>query len=238
MIKPEQLLLIDIETVPLYKSYDELPDKLKPLWDRKSLQINPDESNTANMFSERAGIYAEFGKIICISLGYLIKKDSNYQLKVKTLASNDEKELLKDFIQICNKFFTQATMQFCGHNIREFDIPYICRRTLINRLDLPNILLDLQQKKPWENPMLDTLQFWKFGEYKNFVSVDLLATILEIESPKYDINGSDVARVYWQENDLDRIKNYCNRDIVTVAQILMRLIGKPLLAEDSIVMTN
>ena len=126
-------------------------------------------------------------------------------------------------------------MQFCGHNIREFDIPYICRRAFVNQIQLPNILIDLQNKKPWENPMLDTLQFWKFGEYKSFISVELLATILDIESPKGDINGSDVARVYWQENDLPRIAAYCNRDIVTVAQVLMRLHAMPLLLEQNIV---
>ena len=235
MIKPENLLLIDIETVPLYKNYQQLNEKLQRLWDKKSLTLDKDNLNTAATFSEKAGIYAEFGKIVCIGLGYFVKSNERFSLKVKTLAGHDEKKLLEDFRQVCNKFFKHPEKQFCGHNIREFDIPYICRRSFINQIQLPEILMDLQNKKPWENPMLDTLQFWKFGEYKNFTSVDLLSTILEIESPKDDIDGSEVAGVYWKENDLDRIVRYCNKDVVTVAQILMRLNALPLLNEEEIV---
>jgi 3'-5' exonuclease len=235
MIKPENLLLIDIETVPLYKNYQQLNEKLQRLWDKKSLTLDKDNLNTAATFSEKAGIYAEFGKIVCIGLGYFVKTNTHYSLKVKTLAGHDEKKLLEDFRQVCNKFFKHPEKQFCGHNIREFDIPYICRRLFINQIRLPEILMDLQNKKPWENPMLDTLQFWKFGEYKNFTSVDLLSTILDIESPKDDIDGSEVANVYWKENDLDRIVRYCNKDVVTVAQILMRLNAMPLLNENEIV---
>lgn len=235
MIKPENLLLIDIETVPLYNNYQQLNEKLQRLWDKKSLTLDKDNLNTAATFSEKAGIYAEFGKIVCIGLGYFVKSNERFSLKVKTLAGHDEKKLLEDFRQVCNKFFKHPEKQFCGHNIREFDIPYICRRSFINQIQLPEILMDLQNKKPWENPMLDTLQFWKFGEYKNFTSVDLLSTILEIESPKDDIDGSEVAGVYWKENDLDRIVRYCNKDVVTVAQILMRLNALPLLNEEEIV---
>ncbi|HOZ52162.1 MAG TPA: ribonuclease H-like domain-containing protein [Chitinophagaceae bacterium] len=235
MIKPENLLLIDIETVPLYNNYQQLNEKLQRLWDKKSLTLDKDNLNTAATFSEKAGIYAEFGKIVCIGLGYFVKSNERFSLKVKTLAGHDEKKLLEDFRQVCNKFFKHPEKQFCGHNIREFDIPYICRRSFINQIQLPEILMDLQNKKPWENPMLDTLQFWKFGEYKNFISVDLLSTILEIESPKDDIDGSEVAGVYWKENDLDRIVRYCNKDVVTVAQILMRLNALPLLNEEEIV---
>ena len=235
MIKPENLLLIDIETVPLYNYYQQLNEKLQRLWDKKSLTLDKDNLNTAATFSEKAGIYAEFGKIVCIGLGYFVKSNERFSLKVKTLAGHDEKKLLEDFRQVCNKFFKHPEKQFCGHNIREFDIPYICRRSFINQIQLPEILMDLQNKKPWENPMLDTLQFWKFGEYKNFTSVDLLSTILEIESPKDDIDGSEVAGVYWKENDLDRIVRYCNKDVVTVAQILMRLNALPLLNEEEIV---
>jgi hypothetical protein len=234
MFKPENLLLIDIETVPMVKSYDQMSEKMQRLWDKKSLLIDNQNPKTDETFAEKAGIYAEFGKIICIGLGYFVKSKSAYTLKIKTLANHDEKVILEDFKVVCNKFFKAPLKQFCGHNIREFDIPYICRRTFINQMSLPDIIADLQNKKPWENPMLDTLQFWKFGEYKNFTSVDLLSTVLQIESPKGDIDGSDVARVYWQENDLERIVNYCNRDIVTVGQILMRLNGMNLLNEDEL----
>jgi hypothetical protein len=234
MIKPENLLLIDIETVPLQHSFGDLSPKMQTLWSKKSALIDAENPEPSSTFEQRAGIYAEFGKIVCIGLGYFVNVKGSYTLKIKSIASHEEKAILEEFKLVCNKFFKSSEKQFCGHNIREFDIPYICRRSFINQISLPDVLSDLQYKKPWENPMLDTLQFWKFGEYKNFTSVDLLSTVLAIESPKGDIDGSDVARVYWQENDLDRIVTYCNRDIVTVGQILMRLNGMNLLNEDEI----
>ncbi|MBK7587889.1 MAG: ribonuclease H-like domain-containing protein [Bacteroidetes bacterium] len=244
MIKPENLLLIDIETVPMCKNYEELSPEFQRLWDKKSLLLDKENLDTERSFADKGGIYAEFGKIICIGLGYFIKNNAQsnegqpYALKIKSLFGDDEKDILHQFGQVCNKFFRNATKQFCGHNIREFDIPYICRRSFINQMPLPSILYDLQNKKPWENPMLDTLQFWKFGEYKNFTSIDLLSTVLGINSPKDDIAGSDVAEVYWQQNDLQRIVHYCNKDVVTIAQVLMRLHGMPLLQTNDIVYMN
>lgn len=234
MLKLEQLLFIDIETVPLFRHYNLLSDNMQKLWDRKALMLDKEDSDTTKSFSEKAGIYAEFGKIICIGLGYFVKKEDQYILKVKSLHHDDEKVLLSQFSQVCDKFFTTPNKQFCGHNIREFDIPYICRRSFINQIPLAKILLDLQNKKPWDNPMLDTMQFWKFGEYKSFISVDLLSNVLQIESPKDDIDGSEVAHVYWQQNDLKRIVKYCNKDVVTIAQILMRLHGLPLIPHEQI----
>lgn len=227
----ENLLLIDIETVSGVSSYNSLDEKMQHLWDKKSYQIEKDSPNPAMVFSEKAGIYAEFGKIICIGLGYFTKIQDQWHLKVKSLFGDNEKQLLLHFNEVCNRFFNAPNKQFCGHNIREFDIPYICRRSLINSMPLPHILVDLQNKKPWENPMLDTLQLWKFGEYKNFTSVELLANILDIESPKSDIDGSQVGKVFWEERNLQRIASYCNRDVVTVAQILMRLHTLPLIPE-------
>ncbi len=240
MIKPENLLLIDIETVPQCKSYTELSPGLQRLWDKKSLILEKENVDPEYTFAERAGIFAEFGKIVCIGLGYFVLNDqqtdklNRYSLKVKSLFSHNEKEILQQFASVCNKFFRNEQKHFCGHNIREFDIPYICRRSFINQIALPHVLSDLQNKKPWENPMLDTLQFWKFGEYKNFTSIELLASVLGIDSPKDDIDGSDVANVYWEENDLQRIVTYCNKDVVTVAQVLMRLQSLPLLNENEI----
>ncbi len=230
----ENLLLIDIETVSGVSSYSSLDEKMQHLWNKKSCQIEKDSPNPEMVFSEKAGIYAEFGKIVCIGLGYFTHIDDQWHLKVKSLFGENEKQLLKQFHEVCSRFFTTPNKQFCGHNIKEFDIPYICRRSLINSMPLPPILVDLQNKKPWENPMLDTLQLWKFGEYKNFTSVELLATILDIESPKSDIDGSQVGKVFWEEHNLKRIASYCNRDVVTVAQILMRLNALPLIPSSHI----
>lgn len=229
----EQLLFIDIETVPLTRTYDELPEVMQQLWTKKSVLLDS-VASPVQTYAERAGIYAEFGKIICIGLGYFVQENQELQLRVKTIYHHNEQVLLEEFAKRCSTFFKQHERIFCGHNIREFDIPYICRRTLIQNLSLTQPLRDLQRKKPWENTMLDTMQYWKFGEYKNFVSVELLATILGIPTPKDDIFGGDVARVYWEDNNLERVVAYCNKDIVTVAQLYLRLQGFPLLQNNQI----
>lgn len=229
MFKPQNLLLIDIETVPQYRHIDDLSPKMQQLWQHKALLLDKDCTDFAKAYAEKAGIYAEFGKIICIGLGYFTWEQNEYTLKIKCLYSDNEKEILDKLLHVCNIFFKGNNQYFCGHNIKEFDIPYICRRMYINQCEIPQILRDLQNKKPWENPLLDTLQFWKFGEYKSFVSIDLLATILDIDTPKDDISGADVAHVYWNENNLQRIAQYCNKDILTIAQILMRLNQLPIL---------
>ncbi len=234
MINLENLLLIDIETVPLCHEYAQLPQKLQHHWDKKASLIQYEDDHYVEAFSERAGVYAEFGKIICIGLGYFIRENGAWSLKTKVITGDDEETVLQEFVAICRSFFKTPSKQFCGHNIREFDMPYICRRCLINGIQLPPVLLDLQNKRPWENPMLDTMQLWKFGEYKNFTSVDLLAAILHIDSPKDDMDGSDVAHVYWKEHDLSRIAAYCQKDVVTVAQILMRLNGLELIPAEKI----
>lgn len=234
-MKPENLLFIDIETVPVFKSYRELNDSMKPLWEKKSNMISPKDTLPEDSFKERAGIFSEFGKIICVSLGYIKLVSGEHQIHIKTIKSHNENEILIELAGIFSRFFNHPRHLFCGHNIREFDIPYICRRMYINQIKLPKILLDLQHAKPWENPMLDTLQFWKFGEYKHFTSIDLLANVLGIESPKQDIDGSMVAEVYWQQNDLDRIARYCSQDVLTVAQVYMRLHELPLIKKEHVV---
>lgn len=233
-MRPENLMLIDIETVPMEASYHALHPRMQLLWQKKSKLLEPESTHFEETFFERAGIYAEFGKIICIAVAHFEIQDGLYHLHLKYFNDGDEKKLLQTFAEYCNSFFKKPALQFCGHNIREFDIPYICRRCLIQGVKLPLVLNDLQQRKPWENPMLDTMQFWKFGEFKHFTSVDLLAAVLGIPSPKADISGADVAGVYWKNHDLARITRYCLQDVVTVAQIWMRLNELELLEEKQI----
>ncbi|HMN32422.1 MAG: ribonuclease H-like domain-containing protein [Chitinophagaceae bacterium] len=234
-MKLENILLIDIETVPERSSYDQLDVAKQRLWEKKSTLFKEQDESSASMFEERAGIYAEFGKIVCIGLGYFTKENGIWKLKLKAFSGHDEREILSQFVKVCDVFFKGNERKFCGHNIREFDIPYICRRCLIQQVSMPRILADLQDKKPWENPMFDTLQLWKFGEYKHFISVDLLANVLNIESPKGDIDGSDVARVYWQDGDINRIATYCKKDVETVAQIILKLKGLPIIEPENII---
>jgi len=225
----KNILFLDIETVPMAASYDELPDNLKKLWNRKSERISSNEDETPEMLFGKAGIFAEFGKIICISVG-CFREDA---FRIKSFFDDDEKKLLSDFITLLNSHFNKPNYRLCAHNGKEFDFPYLARRILINGLKIP-LILDYTGKKPWEVPHLDTMEMWKFGDYKNYTSLELLATIFDIPTPKDDIAGSDVGRVYWQENDLQRIATYCQKDVLTIAQLVRRFRLLPLLKPEEI----
>ncbi len=220
------LVFLDIETVPAFSSHNELSGCSRDLWAAKHSLIKADNENAEDGYLLRAGVYAEFAKIICISIGYFRNdKESNQRtFRVKSFFGNNEQKVLIEFISMLNKKFPADRYHFCGHNIREFDIPFICRRLLINKLPLPE-MLNVSGKRPWEMLDVDTLQLWKFGDYKNYTSLNLLANVLDIPTPKGDIEGKDVCRVYWQENGLNRIVEYCQRDVVTVARLLLRFKG-------------
>lgn len=218
-IPVENILFLDIETVPQYPSYDEVPDETKPYWKHKAERINKDES-PENLY-ERAGIYAEFGKIICIGLGYISKKDGNHHVRIKSIHGHDEKQLLIDFFAILEKYFNTEQHYLCAHNGKEFDFPYIARRAIVHRLPLPTIL-QTAGCKPWEVRHLDTMELWRFGDYKSYTSLDLLAHIFQIPSPKDDISGKDVYHVYYQEQDLEKIATYCKKDVLTLVRVYLR----------------
>jgi DNA polymerase elongation subunit (family B) len=222
------LMVLDIETVPQYGSYDQVPVPLKKLWELKTLNQRKEE--TAEEFYGRAGIWAEFGKIICISVG-IFTGGKNVGLRVKSFYSHDEKELLEKFGSMLSG--QPAGLILCAHNGKEFDFPYICRRMLINGIKFPS-QLEISGKKPWEINHLDTMELWKFGDYKNYTSLNLLTSIFNIPTPKDDIDGSMVGHVYWTENQLERICTYCQKDVVATAQLLRRYRGEELITDDCI----
>jgi uncharacterized protein YprB with RNaseH-like and TPR domain len=230
-IKLDHILFLDIETVPEQEHFDNLDTEMQDLWEHKTQYQRKDEF-TAKAFYERAGIWAEFGKIICISVGYFVMKSDIRNFRVTSLIG-DETKILNDFKNLLANHFDQPQYLLCGHNIKEFDIPYIARRMIINSISLPQ-KINLFGKKPWEIPHLDTLELWKFGDYKNFTSLHLLTKILGIPSPKGDIDGSQVAHVFYVEKDIDRIVTYCEKDVIAVAQIFLRLRRETLLLEDEI----
>lgn len=231
----ENLMVIDIETVSEYKSFDQMDESWQYLWSEKISKSLNDHLTLEASYSGKAAIFAEFGKIICISIGFFVLENEHYSFRVKSIDGHDEKVLLSEFTDILNKWIAKKKqLCFCGHNIKEFDIPYISRRMIINGLDLPDYL-DFQNKKPWDVVMIDTLQLWKFGDYKNYISLKLMAQVLKIESPKDDIDGSMVGKVYWEENDLKRIAVYCQKDVITVAQIILRFKKMPLLQQSNII---
>lgn len=229
-ISSEDILFIDIETVPQNALFGELPEHLQKLWDKKSVYFRDENQGAADVY-ERAGIYAEFGRIICISAGVIIQKNGERFYRVKSFHDHDEKKLLSAFNDMLEKFTANPGKKLCAHNGLEFDYPYIARRTLINGLKLPRIL-DISGAKPWEikDRLLDTLQLWKFGDYKNYTSLDLLCAVFNIPTPKDDIDGSQVAQVYYQEGDLDRIIRYCEKDTLALANLLLRYKGEAIIS--------
>ena len=229
----ENILFLDIETVPFFPTYADLPENWRKLWDKKADSLKKEENESAASIYPRAGIYAEFGKIICISVGFLKVADGKEQFRMKSFYGDDEKQLLTEFADLLNRYFNKEHHRLCGHNAKEFDIPYIARRMVINGVRLPH-LLDISGKKPWEVQHLDTMEMWKFGDVKSYTSLALLAAALNVPTPKDDIGGSQVHIVYYEEKNLPRIVTYCQKDVLTVAQILRRFRGEPLISPDSV----
>ena len=227
----DDILFLDIETVPLHQQYSELSAEAQMLWEEKT-RYQRKEEFSAEEFYDRAGIWAEFGKIVCISVGYFSFRHQQRTFRV-TSFTGEEKELLEDFSRLVNEHFSRPNKLFCAHNGKEFDFPYISRRMIINGIEIPQ-KLQLFGKKPWEIPHLDTMEMWKFGDYKHYTSLKLLAHILGIPSPKDDIDGSEVRNVFYNEGDIDRIATYCEKDTITVAQILLRFRNDTLLDDDEI----
>lgn len=230
-INLENILFLDIETVPEQQNFNALDAEMQQLWELKTHYQRRDEHSPED-FYDRAGIWAEFGKIICISVGYFTFKSDIRHFRV-TSFFGEESKILKDFSNLLSNHFNQPQHLLCGHNAKEFDIPFIARRMIINQIPIPN-KLNLFGKKPWEIPHLDTLELWKFGDYKHFTSLKLLTKILGIPSPKGDIDGSQVGHVYYVEKDIDRIVTYCEKDTIAVAQIFLRLRREELLVDDEV----
>jgi DNA polymerase elongation subunit (family B) len=232
-VQLEKILFLDIETVPQTYQFPDLEEDTKHLFESKTRFMQNDEKSYEQLYNERAGIYAEFGKIVCISVGFVRDTTTGRQIRMKSYYHDDEETLLKQFKGLLEEHYNTPYHILCGHNAKEFDFPYICRRMLINGIKLPAIL-DIAGKKPWEISHLDTLELWKFGDYKAFTSLALLCHVFKIPTPKDDISGADVARVYYEENDLERIKVYCEKDVVALIQLFLRMRGDALVDDGDI----
>jgi|SRR5690606_25231058 len=226
----QQLLVLDIETVPQKAAYEQLPDHFQQLWAHKVRHTLNDDETPADVY-QNAGLHAEFGKIICMSVGVFHHRNGHIAFRVKSFVQNEERELLNAFSSLLRS--QPPNLILCAHNGRNFDFPYLCRRMIINGLSIPPAL-DTTGKKPWESNHLDTMELWRFGDFRSYISLNLLAAVLNIPTPKDDINGEDVYRVYYEENNMDRIRVYCEKDVITTAQILRRLRGEPLIEPEAI----
>ncbi len=232
-IKLSNILFLDIETVPELENFEELNDVKQELFAKKT-QYQRKEEFSPEEFYERAGIWAEFGKIVCISVGFFDNHSKDLTFRLKSFYGIDEVKILFDFKNLLENFYSKKQHVLCAHNGKEFDFPYIARRMIINKMELPE-KLNLFGKKPWEVAHLDTLEMWKFGDFKHYTSLNLLTNILGIASPKEDIDGSQVAQVYYKENDMNRIAKYCENDTLAVAQVYLRLMNLEILKEEQVI---
>jgi len=228
-VKLENILFIDIETAPVHYQYSSLSENEKELWDKKWMYTK--DINAEHHYA-KAGIYAEFAKVVCIGLGFM----SEGQFRTKAIAGDDEFEILNEFSGLLNQFFNSNDYFLCAHNGKEFDYPFLCRRLLVNKIALPK-LLQIQGFKPWEVKHLDTMEMWRFGDIKNFTSLNLLAHLFGIPSPKDDIDGSQIAKVFYEEKNIERIKTYCIKDVVTLVRIYQSLKGLEPLSDNNIIYT-
>ncbi len=231
----ENFLVIDMETVTVSKDFDALEQSWQHLWREKATRSLPQHTTLAEHYLQRAGVMAEFAKIVCISIGYFKNEGGSTQFRIKSFFDVQERDLLQHFVAVVTQFRAVSNhWVFTGHNIKEFDIPFLCRRLIVNGLGIPSFL-DFQNRKPWQTNLVDTFQYWRFGDYKHFTSLQLLAAALNIPSPKDDMEGSQVGHVYWVEKDLQRIVTYCQRDVLTVANVLLRFKNQPLLTGEQVV---
>ena len=235
-IDTSKILFLDIETVPQVYRFQELNDISKSLWSKKTKYLQEKDQLSAEEVYEKAGIYAEFGKIICISVGFLIQAKGEMQIRLKSFSSMNEKKLLQGFIDLLNTHYNHNSYILCAHNGKEFDFPYISRRLLVNEMKLP-ILLNNAGKKPWEINNIDTLELWKFGDYKHYTSLELLTNIFNIPTPKDDIDGSQVAKIFYEDQDIDRIINYCEKDVIATIQLFQKYRGQDLIDPAFIIST-
>ena len=229
----EKILFLDIETVPQVYKFDELDEKSAELYLHKNKFFQERDGLTNDEVYEKAGVYAEFGKIVCISCGLVQDKSTGKEIRLHSYYGDDEQQLLQSFANMLNSHYSHPDSILCGHNAKEFDFPYIARRMLINGVDLPDVL-DIAGKKPWEINHLDTMELWKFGDFKHYSSSSLLCHIFDIPTPKDDISGADVARVYYEEKDLERIVAYCHKDVVALIQLFLKFRNEPLVKEENI----
>lgn len=227
----DKILFLDIETVPASPTFEDMDERFRKLWEKKAEQLKRNKPDaTADQLYTSAGIYSEFGKIVCISCGFM----NGREFRLKSFYGDDEKVLLDEFAYTLTNHFSDGSTLLCAHNGKEFDFPYIARRMLIKGVKIPDIL-NLAGKKPWEVKHLDTMELWKFGDYKHYTSLELLCAVFNIPTPKDDIDGSMVGHVYWVEKDLPRIAEYCQKDVVTIAQLFRKYLGLGLLSENDIV---
>lgn len=221
-----QILFLDIETASLTENFEDLPQRLQDEWLRKERIINQDKQKIEPgfLYFERAGIHAEFGQVVCVGVGYfqLDKENKKLVFRSKCFAGEDEMELLSEFKALLEK----KKWILCAHNGKEFDFPYLCRRMLVQGISLPEPL-QIAGRKPWEVRHLDTMELWKFGDYKYYTRLELLASVFGVPSSKDDLDGSQVNTTFHLEKDIQKIEKYCLKDVEVTARVFIAMNPQP-----------
>jgi predicted PolB exonuclease-like 3'-5' exonuclease len=230
-LKMDDILFLNLSTAPLAPSYAELSPLIRQLWHEKFRYLR--EPDTPEKQYEKAGLYAEFGKIICLSLGFVKTQGNERQMRIKSFYGHQEKELLTAFLDLLNTRFNKKTQLLAAHNGKEFDFPFLCRRLLINQIPLP-VMLDLSGKKPWEVPHIDTMDFWRFGETRHYASLELLAQLFQIPMTQARMDGKEIAQQYWKYSNWTDIVATCQADVVLTAQLLLRFRGESIIPQEQI----
>ncbi len=238
----KQMVFIDIETIRGKKTYNDVITEnpaLDDYWQTKHTQIREKEplsyghiEDSAEMYEKMAALYPEWGQIVCISIGQIkFDEDGNpIKFTTKSFSGLYEKILLEEFNETASKIMSKyPRMQWVGHNIKGFDMPYIIKRSLINGVRVPNVF-HLQKQKPWESQLIDTNDVWKFNGW-NGARLGLLTEILNIPSPKQDMDGKMVSDVFWEDGDLNRISEYCEMDINATANVMLRISGMDIITD-------
>lgn len=235
----KNILFLDIETAPATAAFSEMNSELARLWAEKVEQMKrrvperyTDDSTAESMFRE-SGIFAEFGRIVCVSVGFVFEAEGELHLKEKSFYGEDERQLLVEFASLLNKSYSSPCHYLCGHNAKEFDFPYIARRMVIHGIPVPEIL-SVSGKKPWEMRFLDTMDMWRFGDYKHYTSLKLLCAVLGVPTPKDDIDGSEVGHVFYEEKNLERIAVYCEKDVLATLQVYLRMTGRKMILQNNV----
>lgn len=219
-----KILFLDIETVPLNRKFEDLSVDDQTLFEKKA-RLQQKDNLSPSEYYKNAGIWAEFGKIICISTVHIRKKEKDAELVLKSFYGHEEHQILQEFNTYLNQNFHSSSHLLCAHNGKEFDFPYLARRMIINKISIPEVL-NLFGKKPWQIRHLDTMDLWKFGDYKHYTSLDLITSVLGISPLETDLRGKDVRHVYYEKNDLERIVRHCERDATSVFRVFLRLKGE------------
>lgn len=220
-IHPRNFLFMDIETARIQDKLTTNTELFKSWEYKRRKEGETLVKDLKKSFEHKAALYAEFGKVVCISIGKIVDE----KLVVQSYYGDDEKEVLEKIKKVLTAFYKKfPDLMLCGHSIIGFDIPFLMRRMIINGIQVPSFL-DLTTSKPWtlSDDIVDIAQIWKTTGFYGASLVNM-SHAMGLPSPKEDIDGSMVSDTYYREKDgLKRIVKYCEQDVFATVNIVQKL---------------